>query len=81
MSAHFAMNSLLQKTHRFHRGKLEAAAAPSAPSISGKKIEDIFARDSSKQESPKQFASTSYATATQKMCPEQLDQKYLFLLL
>ena len=49
MSAHFAVNSLLHKTYRFHRGKLEEAAAPSAPSIPGKNIKDIFAHDSSKQ--------------------------------
>lgn len=49
VSVHFAMNSLLHKTYHFHCGKLEEAAAPSAPSIPGKNIEDIFAHDSSKQ--------------------------------
>lgn len=59
MSAHFAINSLLHKTHCFHHSKLEEAAAPSAPSIPGKNIEDIFAHDSSKQESSKQPSNTS----------------------
>lgn len=49
-SAHFAMNSLLHETHCLHHGKLEeAAAAPSAPSIPGRNIEDIFAYESSNQ--------------------------------
>lgn len=49
MSAHFAMNSLMHKSYHFHSCKLEEAAAPSAHSVPGKNIEDIFARDNSKQ--------------------------------
>jgi len=49
MAVHCSTNSLLHKTYRFHCGKLEAAAAPSAPSVPGKNMEDVFAHDSSKQ--------------------------------
>lgn len=49
MSAHFAVNSLVHKSYHFHSCKLEEAAAPSAHSVPGKIIEDIFAHDNSKQ--------------------------------